>query len=258
LAKAKTTRAATSTATTNVGGRKRRPKSKTPAAPNGAADRAFVSALIHELRTPLTALRGSLGLLAVAVEAAGPEVQSFAGIADRNAEKLTSMLDEAAEYSRLSDPAAVVNRVRTDVVDTVERAIEQVQPLINERGVVLEVRTTPSDATIDGALVRVAVARLLSYAVRVSPKASTLRIGVETGEDAQIVVTVSDCGKAIGADSVTRIFEPFSTVARRSLEPGVQTGLGLVVAQAIARLHGGAIAFAPTGQGGLFTMRLPV
>lgn len=258
MAKAKTPRPATPTSAKKAGGRKSRPRSKILAQQNVAADRAFVPTLIHELRTPLTALRGSLGLLAGAVEGAAPDVQRFAGIADRNAEKLASMLDEAAEYSRLSDPAAAANRVRTDVADTVERAIAQVQRLIDERGIVLDVQSAPTDATIDEALVRIAVASLLSYAVRVSAKASTIRIGIRTSEDAQAVVTVSDCGKVIGADSVAQMFDPFSAVARRSSEPAMRTGLGLVIAQAIAQLHGGAIEFTPTDQGGLFAMRLPV
>jgi len=255
---------------------KAKAKTKTPAkakpAKESIADeRAFVSVLIHELRTPLTALRGSLGLLAGAVEEADPEVQNFAGIADRNADKLASMLDDAAEYSRLNDATMPVTRINTDVVDTVHRAIEQVQSLVDERGVVLDVQTTPTDANVDPVLVRIAVARLLSYAVRVSPKKSTLHIAVETtgatgtagGRPAQAggtaaVVSVSDCGKVIAAENAARMFEPFSGVARRSLEPTMRTGLGLCVALKIARLHGGSLVFTPTEQGGVFSLRLPV
>lgn len=242
--------------------KKARPAKKPAARPKAAAkvpatdDRAFVSMLIHELRTPLTALRGSLGLLTGAVEDAAPEVQSFAGIADRNAEKLASMLDEAAEHSRLNDQALALNRERTDVADSVHRAVEQVQRLADERGIVLDIQAAPAEAVIDAALIGVAVARLVSYAIRVSPKAATIRIAVGIVEGGGAEISVSDCGKVIAAESVAQMFAPFSAVARRSPEPAMRTGLGLVVARRITQLHGGSLEFAPTEQGGVFTMRL--
>ena len=238
------------------------------------ADLDFVPMLVHELRTPLTALRGSLGLLAGAVEDAGPEVQNFASIADRNANKLAAMLDEAAEHSRLNDPATTLSRERTDIVDTVQRAIEQVQALIDERGIVVDVKTTPADASADPALLRVGVVRLLSYALRVSPQKSTVYVRVDTVNatgaasgrprakrasttSTTIVISVSDGGKVIPAESAARMFDPFSTVARRSVEPAGRTGLGLAIAQKIAQLHAGSLVFTSTEHGGLFTLRLP-
>lgn len=261
-------------------------------------EQRFVSMLVHELRTPLTAVRGSLGLLAEAVEGAPPEVRSFAAIADRHADKLASMLDDVAEYWQLNDPATPLNRERTDVVDTVQRAIEQVQALIDERGVVLDVQATSADATIDPALVRMAVACVLSYALRVSPKKSTLQLRIETvdgagavgrqsdpesrdqpGIDADdasvavghgasrdnqgqsgasVVVSVSDGGRVIVAERAARMFEPFSVVARRGAEPAMSTGLGLAIALRIAKLHGGSLVFTSMDQGGLFSLRLPV
>jgi signal transduction histidine kinase len=256
---------------------------------------SFLSMLVHELRTPLTALRGSLGLLTCAVESAAPEVRSFAAIADRNADRLASMLDDVAEYWRLNDPSMLLNRGHTDIADTVQRAIEQVQALIDERGIVLDVQTTPAGATIDPALVRTAVARLLSYALRVSPTKSTLHVRIETVDsaaaatnppapagrnlpgidaaaavsrqpsaedrarpEASIVVSVSDGGRVVAAESASRMFEPFSAVARGGAEQAMRPGLGLAIALRIATLHRGSLVFASTEHGGLFSLRLPV
>ena len=226
-----------------------------------AGERAFVSMLVHELRTPLTALRGSLGLLAEEVKDAAPEVRTFAAIAGRNADRLVSMLDDAADYGRLNDSATPSHCEPTDIVDAVQRAIEQVQALVDERGIVLDVRATPAEASVDPALVRMAVARVLSYALRMSPKKSTLQVRTEAVKDhagAGVVVSVSDGGRRIAGDHAAGMFEPFSAVARRGTEPTMPTGLGLAIALKIAKLHGGSLVFAPTEQGGLFSLRLPV
>lgn len=221
-------------------------------------ERAFVSMLVHELRTPLTALRGSLGLLAEEVKGAAPEVQSFAAIAARNAGKLVSMLDDVADYGRLHDSSATLTCEPTDIADTVQRAIEQVQPLIVERSIVLDVRASAVEANVDPALVRMAVARVLSYAARVSPKGATLAVRVEAVDRASVVVSISDGGRGIAADRAAQMFEPFSSVARRGVEPAMPTGLGLAIALKIARLHKGSLVFDQTEQGGLFSIQLPV
>jgi signal transduction histidine kinase len=260
--------------------------------------RSFVSTLVHELGTPLTALRGSLGLLTEVVEDAAPEVRSLAAIADRNAGKLASLLVEVADYWQLSHPSAPLNREPTDVVDAVQGAIEQVQSLVDQRGIVLDVQTTPVDMTVDPALVRIAIAHLLSYALRVSPKTSTLQVRIETVDSAgatgrqpaaegreppavdagdatgatgrqpaaenqgrprpHVVVSVSDGGRVVAAEKAARMFEPFSQVAQRGQDPPMRTGLGLAIAMRIARLHGGSLVFTSTEQGGLFSLRLPV
>jgi signal transduction histidine kinase len=236
-----------------------------------AGEQHFVPMLVHELRTPLTALLGSLGLLAGAVDEATPEVRSFAAIANRNADRLASTLDDVAEYYRLNDPATRPNLERTDLGDTGQRAVEQVQALIDERGILLDIHTTSVEARVDPSLVRIAVVRLLSYAVRTSPRKATVRVRVEVVDaerrepgaekhdpsGATVVVSVSDAGRVVSAERAARIFDPFSAVAGRGSEPAVLKGLGLAIAMRIARLHGGSLAFTSTEQGGLFELRLP-
>ncbi|MCX6544988.1 MAG: HAMP domain-containing sensor histidine kinase [Acidobacteria bacterium] len=225
-----------------------------------AGEQALVSMLIHELRTPLTALRGSLGLLTEEAKDAAPEVRSFAAIAARNAGKLVSMLDDAADYWRLSDSKAPLPCEPTDIADTVQRALDQVQALVEERGILLDVQATPAEASVNPALVRAAVVRVLSYALSVSPKKAALQVRVDRAKraGASIVVSVSDGGTAIPADAAARIFEPFSVVARRGAEPARPTGLGLAIARRIVKLHGGSLVFTSNEQGGLFSIKLPV
>jgi signal transduction histidine kinase len=217
--------------------------------------------------------------LAGAVEDATPEVQSLAAIADRNANRLALMLDDVAEYWRLNDPATALAPVPTDVVDAGQRAIEQVQTLADERGITLDVQTTPIDATIDPLLVRTAVVRVLSYALRASPRTSTVRVrlgratvtgdaGADAGSPEQgaekmtthgsgVVVSVLDAGSAVDVASAARMFAPFAGVTRAGANLAGRKDLGLAIAMRIAMLHGGSLVFTSTEQGGLFELRLP-
>jgi signal transduction histidine kinase len=231
----------------------------------------FVATLVHELRTPLTALRGSLGLLTDAVEGADSDVRNFASIADRNAERLAAQLDEVAVYCRVVDSATRPSLETTDITDAVQRAVDQVQPLVDDRGSIVEVEAVGGsiDAVVDSAMIRLAVARLVSYAVRVSPKKSTIRVRVEAADGGGVdgagvlgrggvVISVSDAGQPVAPGDAARIFEPFSALARRGADSAMRTGLSLAIAARIAVLHGGALAFSSSDAagGGLFTLRL--
>jgi len=218
---------------------------------------SFVSLLVHELRTPLTALRGSLGLLGSSVEDVSPDARNFAAIADRNAAALASLLDDVAEYIRCTEAAAVPARETSDVTAVVQRAIEDVQAFASARGATLEPPAGSALADVDPALLRRAVVRLLLYAVAVSPPAAVIRIDVRAEAPEALVITVSDHGRAVDAAAVSRVCEPFSPAARRSAERSVKPGLGLAIAARIAALHGGALGFSQTGEGGCFTLRVP-
>ncbi len=227
---------------------------------------SYVPILVHEIRTPLTALRGSLGLLKGAVEDATAEVRDYATMADRNAAKLAALLDDVAEYEHLTGGGVEVRPEPVDLADVIERAVEQVQPVADERGVKLEVTSAVGELNADARLLRDVVVRLLTYAVRVSPNASTVCVSCQQKpsdtceQDAvrsvQTVLDVTDCGRQVDASTAQRIFEPFSPAARRSASQQVRPGLDLAIAHAIATVHGASLTFTTTTEGGKFTLQL--
>jgi len=233
------------------------PQTSTARPPEAGEPQALLPLIIHELRTPLTALRGALGLLAAAGEEAPPEVKNLVELADRNASKLAALIDDLAEYERLAGGRAELKIEACDVPLLVERACSDVRALAQSAGVALEIDVASAArgaATLrtDAALVREALRRIMAYAVRVSPAATTVRITVSAADD-RWNISVSDHGKAIAGDG-GRIFEPFSPLARRAVNPAVRPGLDLAIARRIADLVGAALVFAPAPDGGIFTM----
>ncbi|MEI6669501.1 MAG: HAMP domain-containing sensor histidine kinase [Acidobacteriota bacterium] len=254
----------------------------------------FVAMVVHQLRTPLTALRGSLGLLVDSVEEAAPDVRTFAAIADRNAARLARQLDDLADLCRLRDPAMTLDDERCDVADAVSRAVDLVLLRAVPPRAAVTVETSPAEATIDVALVRLAMIHLLSYAIGVSPATATVRVRVSPVAGAgrgsrravlagrsgsiasrsasanrsdgerpgvshpRVVITVLDGGPAVPANKARRMCEPFGETARRGGTDMAVPGLGLAIAARVATLHEGSLVFTSTDQGGLFSLTLPV
>jgi signal transduction histidine kinase len=123
--------------------------------------------------------------------------------------------------------------------------------LAEERGVALELHGGAVFAECDAAQIRQALANLIDNALRHTPRGG--RVVVETrwvGDVARL--SVADTGPGLDPAEVERVFERFYSRAGE----GGGTGLGLPLARAIARAHGGDVSAASPG-GALFTLELP-
>ncbi len=208
----------------------------------------FLSSLVHELRTPLTALRGSLGLLTSESDDADA-VREFSGIALRNASKLAYLLDDVAAYARLLDPDCPVVMAPVDLSLLLEDAAERGQPFAEERGVTIEAQLVTFDTLADETLLRDAVARMMRYAVRVTPRDGVVKLGAEVVAG-RVVIRVADQGQPVAEGDYEGVFEPFNPVARRG-DAGDRVGLDLAIARAIAERHDGNIEYRQITGGGV-------
>jgi signal transduction histidine kinase len=215
----------------------------------------FLSALIHELRTPLTALRGSLGLMAGALPDDAEEARSFADIASRNSARLAALLDDVAAFARLELPETRAEPAALDLGMLLEQAAERVQAVAEGRSVTIEVQLPALDAYADEALLRDGVARMLFYAVRVTPRDGRVTLSAEPVGD-RVVVRVTDEGRPLRDEDLPRFFEPFSPVARRGVDSADRAMLDLAIAKGIAERHGGAIEYRQLTAGGVVRLTL--
>jgi signal transduction histidine kinase len=215
----------------------------------------FLSALVHELRTPLTALRGALGLLVADAADGNDAAREFGDIAARNALKLAALLDDVAAYARLKNPDSHVTPRRIDLQSVFEQAAEKVQPAAAERGVTVLAHVPTCDAVADEALLRDAVARMLHYAVRVTPREGTVAVSAET-VSGRVVVRVIDQGRALAEEDQPSVFEPFSQVARRGVDSADRAALDLAIARLVAERHDGSIEYRQITGGGVVRLTL--
>jgi two-component system sensor histidine kinase SenX3 len=222
-----------------------------------AIRRDFVANVSHELKTPV----GALTLLAEAVAEAAddPEaVTRFAARMETEATRLSMLVQQIIELSRLQDDAALDRPRAVDVDRVVERAMD---------GVAIEAKAKDIELVYDGQhglqvlgsadQVTLALSNLISNAVAYSPEHSRVVVSALRGE-LVVDLTVTDQGIGIPAEELERIFERFYRVdpARHRSTGG--TGLGLSIVKHVTASHGGDVkVWSAPGQGSSFTLSLP-
>jgi two-component system sensor histidine kinase SenX3 len=223
-----------------------------------AIRRDFVVNVSHELKTPI----GALILLADAVSEASddPEaVQRFSGRMRVEAARLSRLVKEIIELSRLQGDDPLENPGPVDVSAVVEQAVDRCRVDAEDRGISLVVRTDPGLEVMGSEdQLSIAIGNLVENAVNYSPDDTRVAVAAHAVDDL-VEVTVSDQGVGIPTGELERIFERFYRVDRaRSRETG-GTGLGLSIVKHTASIHGGDVrVWSVEGQGSTFTVRLPL
>lgn len=222
-----------------------------------AIRRDFVVNVSHELKTPV----GALALLAETVQDAAddPEaVRRFAGRMQAEATRLSALVHEIIELSRLQVAGALGQVGLVDVDRVLVEAVDRARTTAEAKHVRLDiggVRGTHVLGQHD--LLVTAVRNLLDNAVAYSGEASHVGVGVRT--DGELVeIAVVDEGIGITAAEQERVFERFYRVdPARSRDTG-GTGLGLSIVKHVAADHGGEVTvWSQPGRGSTFTLRLP-
>ncbi|WP_299451043.1 cell wall metabolism sensor histidine kinase WalK [uncultured Serinicoccus sp.] len=220
--------------------------------------RDFVVNVSHELKTPV----GGLALLAEAIAGAADDpdaVSRFAGRMKVESERLTRLVAEIVDLSRLQAGDLLADMVVVDVAACAEEAVDQARVVAGARTVVAAPAGRPENLRIygDHDLVTTAIRNLVTNAIAYSDDKT--RVGVVTRRiDDLVEVSVSDQGRGISAQDQERIFERFYRVdPARSRRTG-GTGLGLSIVKHIMAGHGGSVSvWSEEGQGSTFTLRFP-
>jgi two-component system sensor histidine kinase SenX3 len=223
-----------------------------------AIRRDFVANVSHELKTPV----GALNLLAEAVqEAAGdPEaVTRFAGRMQTESARLTKLVQQIIELSRLQGDDPLENPGPVDINAVIETAVDRCRIDAEGRDIKLVVKTEPGLEVLGSTdQLAMAIGNLVENAINYSPDGTRVAVAAQPIGDL-VEVTVSDQGVGIPSSDLERVFERFYRVDRaRSRETG-GTGLGLSIVKHIASIHGGDVrVWSVEGQGSTFTVRLPL
>ena len=220
--------------------------------------RDFVANISHELKTPI----GALSLLSEAVLGAknDPEaVEKFANRMQTESKRLTDLVQEIINLSRLqdSDPLSVPSELQ--VQDLIREAIDQTQVTADSRQIVVS-----NSDNVDGLILGdreqliMAIQNLIENAINYSPEGTKVTVTSKV-EDGIVDISVTDQGIGIPDTDLDRIFERFYRVdpARSRLTGG--TGLGLSIVKHVALKHGGEVkVWSAENVGSTFSLRLPI
>lgn len=220
--------------------------------------RDFVANISHELKTPI----GALSLLSEAVLSAKEDPESVTKFASRmqhEAKRLTDLVQEIINLSRLqdSDPLSVADEVSID--DIIQVAVDQCQTIAQARKIEVTFTRSPDAIVLgDGEQITMAVHNLIENAINYSPENTKVSVTTEI-EDGIVQISVTDQGIGIPESDQARIFERFYRVdPARSRETG-GTGLGLSIVKHVATKHGGDVSvWSAPAVGSTFALRLPI
>ena len=208
--------------------------------------RIVTDTLAHDLRSPLTRLRARIERAA-----AHPDPGLLDGIA-AEAGLLLRMLDTALEISRAEAGLGIERFAKLDMAAFAEELAEIYLPLAEDGGMTIVVDVQPAAVFAHRELLGQAVSNLLDNALKHGGGTITLQV---RGIGDRVRLSVGDRGPGIAADDRKRALERFARLDGARRTPGA--GLGLSLAAAVARLHGGSLMLSDHMPGLLVTLDLP-
>jgi len=218
----------------------------------------FISGVSHELRTPLAQIRMFAELLDGDRLRTEAERKRSTGIINREARRLTHLVESILQYSRLGRAAVDLKVEKLDVATAVEGVIDAFKPIAAAREVTLYTQVD-SGLTLraDRGAVSQLLLNLLDNAVKYGPTGQTVKVvAVRSGSTAHL--SVEDEGPGIPEEEQERVWEPYRRIERGTNGTVAGTGIGLAVVDELAALHGGKawVEDSPTG-GARFVVELP-
>jgi signal transduction histidine kinase len=224
-----------------------------------ASRRELVAWVSHDLRTPLAGLRAMAEALEDEVVIDPREVSQYHSQIRREVDRLTLMIDDLFELSRIHAGALRLSKRMTGLEDLVAEVVASTDPVARAKGVRLTgaaVRGMP--VYVDAAEMGRALRNLVTNAIRHTQADG----GVDVLADVQgglACVTVSDACGGIPPDDLPRVFDvAFRGESARTPGPQSGGGLGLSIARGIVEAHSGQIAVRNAGPGCQFLIRMPL
>jgi signal transduction histidine kinase/putative methionine-R-sulfoxide reductase with GAF domain len=214
----------------------------------------FLEAVSHDLRTPLTSILGSaLTLERSKLDLPADDALDMVGRIAANARKLERLLSDLLDLDRLQRGIVSPKRRPTDLVDFVQRAVQE----MDTQGRVIEQDVEPGSVQIDQAKTERILENLLSNSLRHTPKEARIWVRARP-QDGGVSFVVEDDGPGVPPELREAIFEPFRQAPGSSSVHAPGVGIGLSLVRRFAELHGGnAWAGEREGGGASFHVFLP-
>jgi signal transduction histidine kinase/DNA-binding response OmpR family regulator len=223
----------------------------------------FAQTISHELRTPLNLIVGFTETMIKSPEYYGeplaPAYLRDLSVVYRNACHLQNLVNDVLDLARLESAYMSLESEELDISHVIEDAINTARGLVEGRGLAIQTDLVPDMPTVWGDAVRLkqVLLNLLNNAARFTESGSvTVHAGVQ-GEE--VIVSVSDTGIGIPAESRALIFESFQQLENPMQRRNEGAGLGLAISKQLINLHGGRIwVESEVGVGSRFFFSLPV
>ena len=226
------------------------------ARPIAEADRmrtALLAAVSHDLRTPLASAKAAVSSLrSLDIQLTAEDHDELLATADESLDRLTHLVDNLLDMSRLQAGAMSVFPRPADLEEIIARSLDDIGP--PARPVLVDFPENLPEVMVDPAILERVIVNLTANALRYSPAAAPPLLTASALGD-RVEVRVVDRGPGIPESDRDRMFVPFQRLGDTDNTTGV--GLGLALSRGLTEAMGGTLEPEETPGGGL-TMAISV
>ena len=216
----------------------------------------FLAVLGHELRNPLSPIVTALELMKMRGNTDSTRERE---VIERQVLHVRRLVDDLLDVSRITRGLIELRKERVTVSSLVERALEMVGPMIEQRNHRIHVFPCSEVVEVDPMRFGQILVNLLSNAARYTEPGGCIEVicGHRAG---QATIAVRDTGIGISPEALPTIFEAFVQVQRNVESAQGGLGLGLSLVKSLVDLHGGTITVRSEGRGkgSEFTVAIPL
>jgi len=222
----------------------------------------LINMVVHDMKNPVTNTMMALDLVALDPQAQLSEQQrEYIQLAKRNQFKLSEMIANLLELSKLESGRMQIERAPLDLANLLDRVVERYAAVLNkeDQSVIADIKPAAREIVSDERLLERVLSNILSNAMKHSPPRAEIHVAAAPAADTgEIVVSVRDFGDGIPSEFHQKIFEKFCQAGLRELGHRTDTGLGLAFCKMAIEAMGGRIwVDSKPKKGSCFSFSLP-
>ena len=233
----------------------------------GMLKTAFIEVASHEFNTPINLVLGLTELMKLSSNNRPDQEAEILRQITASGRQLAKLVTNMLTLLRAEDFRKTLKTEPVNLVELIQKAIEQVRPFLEARRLKLltELDDDMGSFELDADKISAVLINLITNAIKFTPDGGTIELVARAAPDQNAEVLVQDRGVGLDPETLNHVFQPFFT----QLDPSRHSsgefgfnkrglGLGLSIAKRFVELHGGTISAACRDGGGTrFTVRLP-
>lgn len=221
----------------------------------------FIANMSHELRTPLNAIIGFSDMLATRTVTGPEKVQQYSEYIKQAAEHLLALINGILDVSKIQAGKLSVDPEPTSLAYVLDSTLLITDAKAKEKNITVESHVQKNLPLLlaDPLRLKQIIINLLSNAVKFTPEWGRVRLDATVQVEGFATIAVSDTGPGMDAAEIETAMSPFGQVEAGFNKRHEGTGLGLPIAHALSRLHGGDLRIQSTkGAGTRVSIFIPL